>query len=141
MDTTQTRFLRRPSHKIRLAAKITKLVPIYLPREANHSRTTAELLTRFFKTSAQDYTLNVVIPRREPDSMPQDGRQEEEKREEQKPRVKQEKKGKGRGGRKKPVKSEPKVEPEEEPEVELGEKLCTYNPSDLLWVCGCTRGE
>jgi hypothetical protein len=105
MDTTQTRFLRRPSDKIRLAAKITKLVPIYLPREANHSRTTAELLTRFFRTSAQDYTLNVVILRREPDSMPQDGRQEEEdkredKREEQKPRVKQEKKGKGRGDEK-----------------------------------------
>jgi hypothetical protein len=50
----QTRFLRLPSDKIRLATEITKLVPIYLPREASHSRTTAELLTRFFKTSALD---------------------------------------------------------------------------------------
>jgi hypothetical protein len=97
MDASQTRFLRLASDKIRLATKITKLVPVYLPREASHSRTTIELLTRFFKTSGQDYTINVIILRQEPDCMSQGGRQEEEEKreEEEKPLIKREKRGKG----------------------------------------------
>ncbi|KAN0070494.1 hypothetical protein V8E54_011363 [Elaphomyces granulatus] len=115
MDASQTRFLRLASDKIRLATKITKLVPVYLPREASHSRTTIELLTRFFKTSGQDYTINVIILRQEPDCMSQGGRQEEEEKreEEEKPLIKREKGGK-RGGKKK-LKSVPKPVPKPEP--------------------------
>jgi hypothetical protein len=39
MDARQTGFLRLPSDTIRLATKINKLVPVYLPREASQSRT------------------------------------------------------------------------------------------------------
>jgi hypothetical protein len=64
MSTRQTRFVRQPSDQIRLAAgKITKLVPVYLPPDADQCRTTSELLTQHFKgsTPTQDWTVNVII--------------------------------------------------------------------------------
>ena len=68
MSSRQTRFVRQPSDQIRLAAgKIAKLVPVYLPPDADKCRTTSELLTQHFQggTLTQDWTVNVIILRRE----------------------------------------------------------------------------
>jgi hypothetical protein len=108
MNARQTGFVRRPSDQIRLAAgKMAKLVPVYLPPDADQCRTTSELLTRHFKgsASAQDWTVNVIILR---------GELEAEV--EEKPVVKPEGgKGKGRG-RPRKIKGEPEPEPEPKPE-------------------------
>ncbi|KAN0071662.1 hypothetical protein V8E54_010258 [Elaphomyces granulatus] len=84
------------------AGKITKLVPIYLPPEADHCRTTNESLTRWFKsTSSTGWAIDVVILRREPDQEVED---------EERPLIERE--GKEGEGRPRKTKSEP--EPEEE---------------------------
>jgi hypothetical protein len=85
--------------------KITKLVPVYLPPEADHCRTTNEPLTRWFKsTSWTGWAIDVVILRREPDQKVEG---------EERPLIKREGKWKGKGrGRPRKIKSGP--EPEEE---------------------------